>query len=472
MGSGLSTEEYEDIRNRSNNILDDLDSQLSDFSGVKDSVEVKWDGRSRHPSMPSIEENSSSESLARQRKRKLERKLQESKGKLGSHIMETLSENEQVNVQPRSGLSMKDFILPTCSLGGEVLNTGSYTAQFNSILSPEGEASSPGLPILDKKKMTPSELFDLGEHIPVEMTHYHSEKKVYGRISDVSGPIVEADVDINSRRTDTTTVKINQEAAEDPDHPFLEEDENKVKSSGWFRRGQTTEKQPESNFTKTRNLSLFGRKKNIPWEDNVDFSQISPNKRYRRGERGQLVPRRFAHGDSDDEESQIASQDCYMDDPSLILLPAVSSSESGHNSKSSSQKSRPPKLDLNVLDECDYSDPEDRAETPQFNRPNGTPEALPMTYGRGLLYGQDPDGFALTNANKRLPEHLDPPTASEHRRTVAAKKQEKKSALRKKDSPRRLSKEDRVSFSKRTMEFSNDAFMLGHVESNNSGNMI
>ena len=52
-----TTESFEEFQRQSNITLEDLESQTSDLSGIKDSVEVPWDGRSKYPSMPIIAES-------------------------------------------------------------------------------------------------------------------------------------------------------------------------------------------------------------------------------------------------------------------------------------------------------------------------------------------------------------------------------------------------------------------------------
>jgi hypothetical protein len=445
----------------SQSLLDDLESHARELSGAKRAVGNQWGGRSKHPS---IEENSSDDSVARQRKRKLEKNFQDVKRKTGTQAMQTLVEEEQLNQGPGMGLSMKDFILPTCSLGSgaypstmsypaEFPPLSSYPSQFKSTLPPEVDQPSSANSREDPKKMTPSELFDLGEHISVGGTPHHSGKqKVYDRMSDVSGTILEA-------IPDTDTQKINPKVSHDhgDQDPLVDVNDHtsrggrkEGKPPGWFLKGERAEKQPPHQSKGSgRPLSLFGRKKNKSWDENVDFSQISPNKRYRRGERGQLVPRRFARiqsndddDDDDDDDSYIASSDDYdddddnMDDPSVLLLPGISD-DSGKLGISS-QKNRPPMLNLNDIEESssDYYPDQggEGVETPLPNNPfatAGATDGLPMTYGRGMLYGQDPEGFELQNNGKKQ-QYQDPPTASEHRRTVLAAKKKNKSALRKK----------------------------------------
>lgn len=388
--------------------------------------------------------------------------------------MQTLLENEQLDGAPSSGFSMKDFIMPSCSLGGEVYPSASYRAQFNSMLSPDSDQSSSIIkqpPIMDQ--MPPFELYEQADRILVEETPQYSGENIYGQMNNVARPVPEENREINQEEEDTNnSFSLDRSPLVDADNsPSQDVDKKKTKSSIWFRKGQAAKKPTVPNPS-NNSLSLFGRKKKTnPWEENVDFSPISPNKRYRRGQRGQLVPRRFHrdHSVFEDEDSHVASSadgaDGEMDDPSIVLLPGTSSESAGTGS---APKARPPMLNLNELEESVYSEDQDAAgvmaESPlHYHAGVGIHinAASAMTYGRGMLYGHDPDGFALTNATKKLPEYMDPPTASEHRRTVAAaaaaqtknnetkKPNNNKSALRTKDSPRRLSKEDRVSFSER-----------------------
>ena len=435
-----TTESFEEFQRQSNITLEDLESQTSDLSGIKDSVEVPWDGRSKYPSMPIIAESSSSESHARKTKRQLEKKFQDIRRlNPGSQVMHTLKEEDESNETTRVGLSMKDFLMPSCSLGGGGYNAASYAAQFNSIHSPENSQS-----IKDNQKVTISELYDLGEHFPIEGPPYQFES--YNSLGDVTGEILEHD-----RENCKTKGDQDHDVMAESFSPSKDENKNLSKSLGWARNVEPSDKEPQPYSTKTRILARFGRKKKNQWDENVDISPISPDKRYRRGERGQLVPRRFAREHADDGQGiHIASSDCDMNDPSIVLLPGPSIDESEANSGSSAQKNRPPMLNLNDLEESEesdqFSEKEEEFDVSLNSQPSGIIGALGMLNVRGIQHGQDPDGFALTKVNSRLAEYKDPPTASEHRQTIAAQRLERKSALRKRGSPKRLRKDDRVKF--------------------------
>lgn len=505
-GKNLHLDECEAIRTRTKNILDDLESHSRDSS--EDFVEVQLNVSSTNSLSMSLEPTSSGESFARQKKRTLEKKLQEIKQKATCQTMQTLMENEELKAGSRMAcLTMKDFIAPSLSLVDEFEKHGlhgypsrSYSSQFLSINTSHSHKSSPARSM---PKMSTTELFQLAQHVPVDGTPQNATKKVYNRMSDVSGTIVEEPNVETAPSHETETGK----SSSDSSAGKIEE----VKPSGWFRKVLThdrhhpTEKSAEkSNTSRGRRLRLFGRNKHEnAWDQTADTNHLSPRKRYRRGGRGQLVPRRFARGgpnDDADEDSQIESTDEEDNDQSEKILLGGGDKNRDENLGNSrgagiiGLKQRPPMLDLEDLDGSDDTENDEDVECPLMTHPlpSRNQEGMQMTYGRDMLYGQDPDGFELTTHNRRqrtvqVPSDLyqsssqydDPPTASEHRRSVFARKQAKKSALRKKDSPRRTEAE-RVTFYDQSMEFpvNEDAVILGSTDTNDSqlelewGNMI
>ncbi len=509
-GHTLYIDERDAIRRRTKNILDDLESQSKGSS--KDFVEVQWDEQSTKSLSINIEKTSSEESLARKRKRKLEKKLQESKRKAACQAMQTLLENEEWKEGSRRAcLSMKEFIVHSSSFDDEFQKRGwqehpsrSYSSQFLSINPSESNQYSPAQP---SPKMSEFELFEMAQRVPVAGTPENTAKKVYNRMSDISGTIVE-EPNVEAAYSEET-----ENAQEEVVNANSMTRKKQRRSSGWFRKVMTPEKpQFKDNSERApnsrgRTFGLFGRN-NRPraWDQNSDSCPLSPSKRYRRGGRGQLVPRRLARGQPDDENS-LASHIDSTDDENYehfgnILIGGARGSPRGEGLCSpdvlgiAAEKQRPPMLDLKDLEEADHSENDEDVECPLVTHPPPSSQELHMTYGRDLLYGQDPDGFELTTHNRRnrtintgsrVPGLMsqsssqsdDPPTASEHRRIISARRKARRSALRKKDSPRRVEAE-RVTFYKKTIEFpvNEDSIILGSIDTNDSelelewGNMI
>ena len=203
-------------------------------------------------------------------------------------------------------------------------------------------------------------------------------------------------------------------------------------------------------------MRLFGRNKaEAEWDQAGDIVPVSPRKRYRRGDRGQLVPRHFARVQSEDtcqQDSQRESRD-EEDTHEESSETAMKQGEAEHVIVDSHailgiapSKPRPAMLDMRDLNESDPSDDDtnqnDEIETPLMMHPLASDhESNNLTYGRDMVYGQDPDGFELTTTHtrrrtvdienprianikqqqKNKAKNGDPPTAAEHRRTRSSR---------------------------------------------------
>lgn len=512
--------------------MEDIVSQsYSDTSSSKDLVEGQWDiDSSQNFSIQVATSNEREQSIARKKKRQLEKRLRDSK-MMASHTMESVPEEEQLDSGHQSGgVSMKDLLLATSSLNVDV----NWDVDDHLPISPSISSSQPAQSVLSSlpgespvlkystSDMTFPELVELAEHIPVDhSTPKGTKMKLYDRIRDVAGAVLETVPEADDIESQTSPTSENDSSVGNSKTPSKS-------PMSWFRRSVTPNKPPLSESVQSsaggsiektkssgsRSFSLFGKgsKRQDPWERAKEFNPLSPLKRYRRGEHGQLVPRRFKllqDGSEDENEIEASDEDENHDYSETLLLDGSNEIDESPDDPSmggitaTPERHRPPKLDLNDLedDEDDYSDRSDEVETPLVAHPVPSTQGVPLVYGQGMVYGQDPDGFALTNYNKRFgvvgssssdPSQEDPPTASEHRRTVAAlmkslakekggnkkkKKNKHKSALRQMGSPRR-SIAGRVSFMELPVESNEDAVILGSMDVADSntelewGNMI
>ena len=522
--SDYCEENYNAIRSRSKSILESMESQsFSNTSSTRDHVTWDGDGESEQNLwLRTKGTNSSEESSARKRKRLLERRLFDIKERNGPSSLKTLHEVGSSFDGLQSEISMQDLIMASSQLRGNVQSDGAQVRR--SQFGPYYSRASPGVK-LSTGEMDTSELIALGERIAVEQTPQRTRKKMYERMSDISGTIVDmpdtkrsAALATPNSENDFSQANSKSPGMNSENDPSQANSKTPSKSLGWFRRIATPDKpalseskqsRPDIENTRSsgsRSLPLFGRsKRQTLWEKAKEYRQLSPSKRYRRGEDGHLVPRRFPQQQSNDEESHFECSDSgeeSNDEAETLLL--GNSSDGGQNlgnpraPGSTSQKHRPPKLDLKTLEASNYTDNDREVETPLSAHPVPGSTAMSLVYGQGMVYGQDPDGFALSSYHKRFgvvasprkilsqsysdPSQQDPPTASEHRRTIAAaqnskkkktrtKKRRSSSGMRQLHSPQTNSV-DYVSFKDTGIEIpidgNEDVVILGSMETSDS----
>lgn len=454
-GTPVSKEECDEIRQRERNIFDDADSTGNFESFEEDLSKISTTNQVQFP--PS----SQRESRARQHKRLLEQKLEESKKR--SRVFGKGETDDGSSI----ALSMQDIIYASTSL-----EEGFSVAPSKCPTSPGNGDESESYSMLSGDDTVKKEMLALAERIAVEDTPKSQKngKLIYNRVSDIPGVLLE---------------RIDENRAEDDAGSVVVEAEPKVNSfrkailSNWLRNGATPQRMsmvsapsggvgdPESTASNSQREGLGGLRRSLfgstnrhtNWQQEEKKGLISPNKRYRLSERGHLVPSRLSRRDGQGGEENSAKDE--NDEPTT---------PTGNESQVlgiTPQKNRPPMLDLNELD-LETDDEYDNVETPLVVHPlpstlnsvrantgfgsstwlgnvRGSP-SLQTVYGQGMVFGQDPDGFTLSSyySNARsvqvgganlarfsdpppvVTAQRDPPTASTQRRRHTMHTKERK----------------------------------------------